>query len=294
MPFHKRFETEEVIDLPEFLRIAEGVDVSCTDGMLSLAEPFTKLGNNRTFLAEYFAEYIKQAVVVNPDGLVLSQSVVLSRNEKFYIRANVWLPENDMTEKESLLFAYNQAHDHNFDLLSLAYCGDGYYTDCFEYDYESVEGYVGELVEINPLGRIQHTCGDTLLYVCNKDIHFQRPPVNPSVTLNLIPLANQNGLRDQYFFNIADVDSVTATIYGYPTTIIEQRRSLFEIAKHFADDKIVKIFIGLAEKHPCRRTRYEALRSLKTCNLEAHNEMCMKLRDDNAQIIRTYVESSLL
>jgi hypothetical protein len=291
MPIHAHHQTDDVIDLAEFLRIADAADVNTTEGMLAIAEPFAMLGNNRSFLSDFFCDYIRANVATDPLASVVAQSVVLSRNEHYYIRANMWLPEEEVTANEAILFAYNQAHDHNFDLLSLAYCGDGYLTDCYEYNYDDVAGYVGEVVELNPLGPIKHGCGDTLLYIANKDIHFQRAPKTPSVTLNVIPLANRYGTRDQYFFDIEGPDSTKGTISGYPTTIIEQRRMLFDIAKHLADDVIAQLLADIAGHHACRRTRYEALRALKTCDPEAHGQVCWALRDDKAPLIRAYLQS---
>lgn len=292
MPITQKFTTDHNIEFDDFIEYAEHrVDVSKTDGLLELAEKFAMLGNNRTFLSDFFVHFIQGAVNRDPLGTLFSQSIVLARRKNFYIRANFWLPAHEMTENESILYAYHQAHDHNFDLLSLAYCGDGYVTDGYLYDYNKVAGYIGERVELLPLGSHKHEGGDVLLYECNKDIHFQRPPIDPSITLNLIPLVNQNGLRDQYFFEIDTIDSVTGKLAYYANNIIERRRNLFDIAKHVANEEIAQLFIRIASTHVCNRTRYEAMRALKSCNKDQHDALVYALRDDRTPIIRHYIDS---
>lgn len=294
MSITQRFTTDESIELDEFVDYAlSNVNTSSSEGLLALGEKFTMLGNNRTFLSDFFADYIKENFVRDPLSQIVSQSVVLARNESFYVRANFWLPEDDMTESETFLFAYHQAHDHNFDLLSLAYCGDGYMTDGYTYDYNKVAGYVGEVVDIEPLGSHHHAYGEVLLYECNKDIHIQRPPSEPSITLNVIPLVNQNGLLDQYFFDIDRIDSTQGTIQRYGNNIMEQRKDLFAIVKHLANDEIAQLFIDIAKSHPCKRTRFEAIRSLKVYSKEMHDQLCYMLRDDKTAIVKHYVDTVL-
>ena len=294
MPIIDKYTNPQSMELQEFVDYAlKHTDMHSTDSVRALGEQLAMLGNNRSFLSDFFAEYIKGNVLTNPQATLTAQSVVLSRQDDFYLRANFWLPEHEMTENESYLFAYHQAHDHNFDLLSLAYCGDGYATDNFRYDYSKVHGYLGEVVDLEPLGRYKHVYGDILLYECNKDIHFQRPPEQPSITLNVVPLVNQHGLRDQYFFQIDDMAATKGTIYRYGRNVMEQRKELFGIAKMVANDEIGQLFIDIARAHPCNRTRYEALIALKDYSQSAHDTLCHELRDDRVPIIRHYVGSVL-
>lgn len=294
MPIIQKHNTTDAIELAEFLDAAQRTDVGTAEGLLSLGETFAKLGNNREFLSAFFANFIKHQAINDPLAVLLSQSVVLARRKDFYLRANFWLPAEGISESESILFAYDQPHDHNFDLLSLAYCGDGYVSHGYTYNYDTTIGYVGEKVPLNPLGPHKHECGDVLMYECNKDIHIQKPPIDASITLNLIPLENQNGLRDQYFFEIDNVASTVGIIRKHAPNIQERRRYLFDIAKHVANDEMVGIFRDIALRHECSRTRYEALRSLKTADSDVHDEMVFALRDDPAPIVRHYVRSVLV
>lgn len=294
MPIAQKFQLETSIGLNEFLDYAQhNVDVSDKDGLLSLSEKFAMLGNNREFLSDFFSRFIREIAYKDPLSVLLSQSVVIARCRDFYLRANFWLPAEDMTKNESVLYAYDQPHDHNFDLLSLAYCGDGYVSDGFIYSYDKVTGYIGEQVELLPLGAHKHACGDVLLYECNKDIHIQHPPNDPSITLNVIPLVNQNGLRDQFFFEIESVISTRGIIRRHAPNIIEQRKYLFDIAKHIANDEIAQLFIDISKSHHCNRTRYEAIRALKTYSLDMHDDLAYSLRDDSTPIIQHYISGVL-
>jgi hypothetical protein len=185
MPRQMTPTTSESISFEDFTEYARrGVDVGTSDGLWKLADCFAMLGNNREFLSNFYIEYIKGKVSKDVFSTVISQAVVLYRCDSFYVRANFWLPMDQVSPDEARLFAYDQPHDHNFDLLSLSYCGDGYVSDGFEYDYDSTIGYIGEEVDLKPLGPHKHALGDVLMYVCSKDIHVQNPPETPSITLS--------------------------------------------------------------------------------------------------------------
>lgn len=294
MPIVQKFSTASSIELGEFLEYADkAVDVNTRDGILALGETFAMLGNNRTFLSQFFAQVIKDTAPRDPLSFLLSQSVVIARYEGFYLRANFWLPDDQITRAESVLYAYDQPHDHNFDLLSCAYCGDGYVSDGFLYDYDKVVGYTGEEVPLEPLGPHRHECGDILLYECSRDIHIQHPPATPSITLNVLPLGNQNGLIDQYFFSIPSADSTVGVIQKHAPNIIEQRRHMFDVAKYVANDEIADTLAEIAKAHVCKRTRYEALRALRGCNRALHDDVALAMRDDPAPIVQHYVRSVL-
>lgn len=294
MAIHHRFTTDASMELPEFMEYADAkTNMSDVDSLLALGEQLSMLGNNRRFLSKFLEDFIEANWNLDSLTATISQSVMLRSGRDFYLRANFWLPEAEMTESEALLFAYHQAHDHNFDLLSYAYSGSGYTTDLYEYDYSSVAGYVGEQVNLVPRGNHRHACADTLLYRCNRDIHFQRPPETPSITLNVIPTANQYGLQDQYFFDIEKGDSESGVLSRYAESNIESRRFLFNVAKYVRSERLVRVMCDLITTYPCRRTRYEALRALRECDADAHDTMVHHLRDDPAPIIRQYVHRVL-
>lgn len=294
MPLHEHFATTESIDFDDFVEYAKnGVNVSTSDGLWQLAECFAMLGNNREFLSNFYVEYIKGNVPKDIVSSVISQAVVLYRCDTFYIRANFWLPIEQLTSNEARLFAYDQPHDHNFDLLSLSYCGDGYVSDGFEYDYDRTVGYIGEEVDLVPLGPHKHALGDVLMYVCNKDIHVQNAPEMPSITLNVIPLVNQNELRDQYFFDIPHKMATKGVIEKRAGNIVEQRHRLFRIAKHIANQEMIGVFVDIARTHLDPKARYEAARIVAECDPSIHRDLVFALRDDPSAIVKHHVQQYL-
>jgi len=74
----------------------------------------------------------------------------------FFLRANVWLPSRLLhktnAEGEKRLFSFETPHDHNFELLTVGYLGEGYATVIHEYD-GPFEGEVGEKVDLRFLKR---------------------------------------------------------------------------------------------------------------------------------------------
>jgi hypothetical protein len=294
MPIVKKASTTESISFKDFIEFARtGVDVTTQDGLWALSDCFARLGNDREFLSNFYIDYIKGNVRKDIYAIVISQAIVMYRCDTFYVRANFWLPEDQCTAEEAKLFAYDQPHDHNFDLLSLAYCGDGYLSDDYQYDYDKTVGYIGEEVELTPLGTHKHEVGDVLMYLCNKDIHVQNFPATPSITLNVIPTVNQNGLRDQYFFEIPQKLGTRGIIRSRAPNIVEQRRRLFDMAKHLANDEMTGIFVDIAKTHLDPRTRYEAARVLAESSPAAHRDVLFALRDDPAPIVKHHVRQYL-
>lgn len=292
MAIWQSLQISESISLQEFMDYASRcVDFSDQDSQLELAPQLTMLGNNREFLTEFMSHYVQDNLNSLAVEGTISQAVVMASNPRFYLRMAFWLPEADITTGERQLYAYDQAHDHNFDFLSLAYCGSGYKTDLYEYDYAATAGYIGEKVGLRPLGRHHHQTGDVLFYRCNRDIHFQRPPDTPSITLNVISLVNQHGLKDQYFFRIPDVDSTEGTIYRHAEGNIEGRRTLLQIARHFRGPRLIRILADFALSYACQRTRMHALEALSEADQETYKEICEQLRDDPSPLVRYHLAS---
>lgn len=295
-----KYETTETMELCEFVEYAkENIDTSDQDQLYSLGEQLTKLGNNRDFLANHMGELIKATRSFDRLNEFVPQSIVLARTDDFYLRANFWLPRDEITDNEVPTFAYHVAHDHNFNLLTYGYCGAGYETDVFEYNYKEVAGYLGEQVKVIPLGRLVHGCGETMMYRCNIDIHLQLPPASPSITLNVIPLHTQGSLRDQYFFDITSRDQEVVTLSKYVQSPIDSRRKVFEMIKNLSfndekhiDSNLLDLVFDFAINHPCRRTRFHALETLSFTNQEAHKLACEKLRDDKSLLVRHYITSA--
>lgn len=255
--------TEEVTTIQEcFEHALETINARDMDSLAAVAPKFRMLSNNRDEVASALCQHLKDFTDVEYGGVNYSpNSFLLSpAHEDLIIRANVWRPlckDAGRREFEAHLFAYHRAHDHNFSFLTVGHFGPGYETDLYTYDRRGFEGYIGERVELEFTERATLTPGKVMLYEAGKDIHTQYAPPSVSVSLNLIVITDQNRTGDQFFFN---TDSMTLS--GYSDTQVTKRVSLLAMAGFVFNDDLLDVLEHLAKRHPCARTRLQALKSL--------------------------------
>lgn len=70
--------------------------------------------------------------------------------------------------------------------MTVGYYGPGYETELYQYNPKEVNGYVGETVELEHLGRTKLPNGRVMVYREKVDVHTQFPPAQLSVSLNLM------------------------------------------------------------------------------------------------------------
>jgi hypothetical protein len=187
-----------------------------------------------------------------------AQVLLLHRAEgQFFIRANFWPAADDPVVRASgtAHYAYDLAHDHNFDFLTVGYLGPGYRSDWYDYDHADVVGYAGEPVDLTLTERGQLTPGRLLHYRAHRDIHAQHPPPSLSVSLNIVP--ENPGLlwRDQYIFDLDRQE-----VAGIQTVVPSE--ALLKLAVHFGDGNGYDLAEQLAAHHPSHRVRWSAWRAL--------------------------------
>ncbi len=184
-----------------------GFEPADEDSLLHAARWLRRLGNNRDFLAERLladlqmrhrdedavAAYGPQVVMLSPVG------------GEFFLRANIWPSRDEHLFRASggIAFAYELAHDHNFDFLTLGYFGPGYWSDYWEHDFESVAGAVGETAGLRFVERSRLEPDKLLHYRAHRDVHAQLPPDALSVSLNVMHASGAQGWLDQYRFDPA-------------------------------------------------------------------------------------------
>jgi len=181
-----------------------GADVLKTD-LDQSAAVLGRLYNNRTFLVDVLAAQLEDLPSFERMNGYTSQVFVLHRSEHYFVRAAIWLPRTHASHDE--MFLYEDAHDHNFNLLTLGYLGNGYRTVLFEYDRDSVVGYVGEDVPVTFLENTGLTERKVMLFREGKDIHVQFPPEDFSISINVISTGGRKCA--QYAFDL-DLDPRTA------------------------------------------------------------------------------------
>ena len=187
MPAVWDLNTEQSITFDELIAHfdALGADVLVRD-LESSAAMLRRLYNNRTFLVE-----------------------ILHRSTHYFVRAALWM--NDAGKRTDEVFLYEDAHDHNFNLLTLGYVGSGYRTRVFEYDHAAAIGYPGEAVPVRYCDTIDLSAGRVLLFRESRDIHVQFPPSECSISINIISTGSQH--VPQYAFDLnLDPSTTCATI----------------------------------------------------------------------------------
>ncbi len=256
--------TQKNASIEEFIEYLEqhSIDPRDVDSIASAAPMLSALTNDRDLIVRPLNEYLKLGFKGSMPGL--EQAIPLAEHGHFRLRANVWPSTSDITAGRVLpdQFAYDHAHDHNFHFMTIAYFGTGYVTEIYEYDYERVEGYIGEMVELRFLERTQFSAGRAMLYRASRDLHIQFPPEDLSITLSLMADLPELRSRDQFFFNLQH-----RTISGFaPNSETSRRIDIITMAGQAGNDNTCQMLNDMAQSHPCRRTRlaaYEALVRLR-------------------------------
>jgi hypothetical protein len=227
-----------------------------------------RLGNDRNFLGdllveelgrrrredEELASYGPQVIMLSPPGAA----------PDFFLRANIWpsADEHAMRASGGASFVYGLPHDHNFDFLTLGYFGPGYWSDYYEYDYASVDGWCGEPVDLRFVERTRLAEGRILHYRANRDIHAQHAADALSVSINVVHTGAAQGWLDQYRFDL-------------------ESRRIAAILNNGASEAFLRIAVGLGgaeandlarqfgRNHPSDRMRLAAWSALASVSVDA-------------------------
>ncbi|SBV34226.1 conserved protein of unknown function [uncultured Sphingopyxis sp.] len=235
-----------------------GVDLADEASIAHCAALLAGLQQNRTFLADRViaalqASYADQLEI----NRYSAQVFLLHRGARgFYLRANLWPAASDAVTTASgpAAFSYGVPHDHNFSFLTAGYFGPGYVSDYYEYDPETVDGRLGEPLDLQFIERSSLSEGKMMLYRPHRDIHSQLPPPSLSVSLNIMDEGEHVPWRDQYI-----VDLEAGTIARRPT--LTSGEMLLRCAVHLTENG--KDIAGeFAKAHPVPRVRANAIAAL--------------------------------
>lgn len=214
-----------------------------------------RLANNRSFLGDL----LTQRLASGGGGEIASgygpQAIVLSRPQgnrpgAAFLRAAIWPSPRDHVFQTSgaASFVYGAPHDHNFDFLTVGYCGPGYASDYYEYDYEAVAGYPGEDAALRFAGRATLSPGKLMLYRRHLDVHSQLPPESLSVSLNVMRLDPAQGWFDQYGF---DLEAGTVARWLNPLA----NEAFLRVAVASGAARALDYAAWVGERHPSERMR---------------------------------------
>ena len=254
---------EEAISLGDLVQALndDGFDPGDEESFAAAAPLLRRLANNRDFLAELAIEELKDRCTRQSlENRYSSQVIMLHRaSEKFYIRANFWPSERDSLYKASgnSPFFYHVPHDHNFSFLTVGYLGPGYWSEYYEYDYESVVGLPGEKVDLKYIEKSRLEPGKVMLYRAHRDIHDQLPADDMSVSINIVEASNRLPFLSQYRFDVKKCE-----VAGILTRTATE--ALLALAANHDGGNARDLVESFAADHPCDRIQFAALRELAT------------------------------
>ncbi|MBV7259532.1 transposase [Erythrobacter crassostreae] len=232
------------------------------------ADWLRRLTNNREFLADMLIDRLAGRTQGEVDSGYGPQAIVLSpKRGNTFLRANIWPAEHDLCFRNSgaKSFVYGEPHDHNFSFLTSGYCGPGYRSDYFEYDYEAVTGFSGESASLKFIERSALNEGKLMLYRAHRDVHSQLPPESLSVSLNVMHVDPAQGWFDQYAFD-------------------QERRLVTKVLSPNATEAFLRLAVGMGtgealdfadwvgRSHPSDRLRLASFEARAARSIDAAEE----------------------
>ncbi|MEM1195167.1 MAG: transposase [Pseudomonadota bacterium] len=274
MPIVIEETSTDACSLPEAIEaLADlGFDPHDQDSTQEAAKWLRRLTNNREFLSRWLVDRLAGRLSGGP-GLVTDsgygpQAIVLSGlRGSMFLRANIWPAAKDLCFQTSgaASFVYGVPHDHNFSFLTSGYCGPGYRSDYYEYDYESVVGYPGEDAQLRFIERSALHEGKLMLYRAHVDVHSQLPPEELSVSLNVMHVNSGQSWFDQYGF---DLESGTIARVLSPNS----SEAFLRVAVASGTDQALDYAEWIGATHPSERLRF--------ASFEARAGLCDRAEQD--------------
>jgi hypothetical protein len=264
-----------------------GVDLTDEASIARCATLLAGLQRNPDFLADRVIAALKASYA---DQLEINrysaQVFLLHRSPRgFYLRANLWPSARDVAYATSgaAAFAYGVPHDHNFSFLTAGYFGPGYISDYYEYDPETVDGRLGEPLNLKFIERCSLSQGKLMLYRAHRDIHSQLPPPSLSVSLNIMDEGEHVPWRDQYIVDLGQETNGRGMIARRPT--LTSGEMLLRCAVHLTEDA-KDVAEQFAKAHPVPRVRANAIAAMAAVEEGAGRVAVLErgLRDGDARV----------
>ena len=259
-----------------------GVDLTDEASIARCIDLLAGLQRNPDFLANRVIAALKASYADQLEiNLYSAQVFLLHRSPRgFYLRANLWPSQRDAAFAASgpTAFSYGVPHDHNFSFLTAGYFGPGYVSDYYDYDPETVDGRLGEPLNLTFIERSSLSEGKMLLYRAHRDIHSQLPPPSLSVSLNIMDEGEHVPWRDQY---IVDLDA--GTIAKRQT--LTSSEMLLRCAVHLTENAR-DVAEQFTTRHPVPRVRANAIAALAAVEEGAERAAVLErgLRDGDARV----------
>lgn len=286
--------SERQIELADLVaRIERELDPRDDETLLGLAPDLAALANHPTFLGDHIARELASPATFQRGAAYTGRSFVLAGGKRFLVRANLWDPldvdpwgQHESTALRRQIGMYGLLHDHDFSFITVGYFGPGYETVLYECDPERIEGYLGEQVELRPLGTKVLTPKSLLYFQRRRHVHEQGTPVAPSISLNVIALDPSTPFISQYYF-----DEPAHRIVAMTSDPFNGRLLLCDLAAALGDLRACDPLHELARHHGSPTLRVHALGALAT--LEGSPEVWRQAKDDAHPLVRRHARTVL-
>jgi hypothetical protein len=180
------------------------------------------------------------------------------------------------------LLVFSAPHDHDFSFLTVGHYGPGYYSDIYEYDYDSVLGECGESVKLSKLEFTQLNQDSTFFFRASRDLHIQIPPDELSISLNfMIRKRGRQKYVDQFWFDI-DNQKIVRPLENDTYW----RAKSIEMISALMGDGCFDPFYEVKDSHSCRRTRIKIMKTLEQMKPEMKREIWGNALTDKDSVIR--------
>lgn len=241
------------ITLDEYVTYIESsVDFRDRESILASSSMLQRLAANDCFLGDRMVAELCSGEPFQVNNAYNYQSFLLRVTDSYLLRANFWVPPSHLHrhgERAASAFGYDAYHNHNFDLLTVGYWGGGYETEMYRMldPYYPLE--IGDIPDLEGLGRWHLGRGDVMFYDAFSDVHCQHAPHELSVSINLMTHSTRD-TWPQYIFDARDL-SISAMV-GSP---LDARIHLLTMARHIEPEESIRILEYIANRDPAPRLR---------------------------------------
>ncbi|MES2491705.1 MAG: transposase [Pseudomonadota bacterium] len=254
------------------------------DSLAHAAGWLGRLGSNPDFLGDILIAQLAARHCAEPVAQGYSPQVVVLTppGAGAFLRANIWPGESDTLVRSSGTspFLYGLPHDHNFSFLTYGYFGPGYWSDYFEYEYEDVAGWTGELAHLRHTGRRRLESGTTMLYRAHRDVHLQLPADSLSVSLNVMHADPATHWLDQYSFDV-ERGTISGIVSDGPS------EAFLRVAVGMGSAEALDLAERFAARHPSDRMRLCASDALAAAAIDiaARDQVWAKAERSGSKLV---------
>ncbi len=239
-------------------RVGESIDLHNADSLIGLAADFRALANDPALVARHLNALIQRTFEEQFSLRLSGESLQLGNGEGFAVLANIWTPprlDHQVRPQLGGIAPKLQAHNHNYNVMSVAHFGAAQTTDIYEFNPVGVHGHVGEFVELRFVERVVLTDSKVVIYREDVDAHARLVPDGLSVSLSLIMSGTKEERTDQFLF-----DPQSQTISGHgPHAWLHKRAAIIELSAAVGNDDTLGLLDRVIRRDAFPRLRENAV-----------------------------------